>query len=918
MKLEFLLRVVTAGIVCLSLTSQAYGDETAPKQKPNIVFIMADDLGPGWVDFDGSNKQINTPNLQQLAENGMVFTRAYAAASVCSPTRAACITGMSPAQIGLTTHIPGKAGRRHSPAKGGPVDAPSINALPLNLPSYARELKKLGYATGFMGKWHLAGEGSVDTKDGIVDGQYHPEHFGFDSNIAGCAYGQPESWFDPFRNGTIADQTKGEYLTDRLGNEAAEFINANKDQPFHLSLWFYSVHKPIKAPKELVQRNGGNAYLAMLECMDNAVGKVLDTLDAAGVRDNTLVVFYSDNGGDKATSWLAEKKGSLLEGGLRVPMVVNWPGVIAAGSQTDEPVTSMDFFPTFVQAAGGSTEKISQLEGTDLMPLLQGEPQLDRDYLFWHYPHNRKGVKYNMGSVVLSRDWKLYQGLGVVPDALFNLDSDSMEKHNVLSQNPEVAKRLRGQLNQWLTKVNAKMPRSSDEKDVSVADKSKSPKSKPNFIILLTDDQGYQDLGCYGSPNIKTPRIDAMASQGIRFTDFYAQPVCGPSRKAILTGCYPLRTATSSLKERETPHPRLGSSEITIAEILQAQGYATAAYGKWDMDGRFKFASNKLLATHQGFDYYFGAPDDGMKKFLENDKRIKPLPPEIRTQRYTDKAISFIKENKHKPFFAYVAYHMPHVELAASKEFKGKSAGGLYGDVVEELDHNVGRVLDVLVEEGLDKNTYVLFASDNGPWYLGNDPRHVKMYGGKQQADDQGGSAIPLRGDKTTNWDGAFRVPSIMWAPGRIPSGQVSAEIATTLDIMPTFAKLAGAAVPTDRVIDGHDIGDLIHGVSGVKSPTKAFYFYIRESLRAVRAGKWKLHVPHKPDEFWQRFYRDGDYMKITEPVLYDLESDVGETTNVADAHPEVVATLMQHIEFARKDIGDGDRIGENARFESK
>ena len=227
---------------------------------------------------------------------------------------------------------------------------------------------------------------------------------------------------------------------------------------------------------------------------------------------------------------------------------------------------------------------------------------------------------------------------------------------------------------------------------------------KPNFIILLTDDQGYQDLGCYGSPNIKTPRIDAMASQGIRFTDFYAQPVCGPSRKSILTGCYPLRTATSSLKERSTPHPRLESSEITIAEILQAQGYATAAYGKWDMDGRFKFASNKLLATHQGFDYYFGAPDDGMKKFLENDKRIKPLPPEIRTQRYTDKAISFIKENKHKPFFAYVAYHMPHVELAASKEFKGKSAGGLYGDVVEELDHNVGRVLDVLVEEGLDKN----------------------------------------------------------------------------------------------------------------------------------------------------------------------------------------------------------------------
>ena len=475
---EFFLSIVATGIVFLGLTSQAYGDDTAPKQKPNIVFIMADDLGSGWVDFDGSSDRINTPNLQRIAEGGMVFSRAYAAASVCSPTRAACITGMSPAQIGLTTHVPGKAGRRHAPVKGGPVDAPSISELPLNLPSYARELKKQGYATSFLGKWHLAGEGSVATKDGIVDSQYHPEHFGFDSNLGGCAYGQPKSWFDPYKNGTISDETKGEYLTDRLGDEAATFIKANKDQPFHLSLWLYSVHKPIKAPKKIVKRNGGNAYLAMLECMDNAVGSVLDALDDAGVRDNTLVVFYSDNGGDKPTDWLAEKKGSLLEGGLRVPMAVSWPGVITPGSQTAEPVTSMDFFPTFVHAAGGSTKEIPQLEGTDLLPLFQGKKQLDRDYLYWHYPHNRKGVKYNMGSVVLSRDWKLYQGLGVVPDALFNLENDSMERDNVLSENPKVAKRLRGQLNQWLKNVNAKMPSPSPTRDVPSANNSGAGKSK--------------------------------------------------------------------------------------------------------------------------------------------------------------------------------------------------------------------------------------------------------------------------------------------------------------------------------------------------------------------------------------------------------------------------------------------------------
>ena len=438
---------------------------------------------------------------------------------------------------------------------------------------------------------------------------------------------------------------------------------------------------------------------------------------------------------------------------------------------------------------------------------------------------------------------------------------------------------------------------------------------KPNFIILLTDDQGYQDLGCYGSPDIKTPRIDAMARQGIRFTDFYAQAVCGPSRKAILTGCYPLRTATSSLEERKTPHPRLEASEVTIAEILKEQGYVTAAYGKWDIDGRFKFKDKKLLATHQGFDYYFGAPDDGPKKFLENNNRIKAIAPALRTRVYTDKTIDFIKENKGNPFFAYVAYHMPHVELAASKKFKGKSEGGLYGDVIEELDHNVGRVLDVLVEEGLDQNTYVVFASDNGPWYLGNSSRHTKKYGGKAEAEAHGGSADPLRGDKTTHWDGSFRVPGIVWAPGRIPAGQVSREIATTLDFLPTFTKLAGGSLPAGRVIDGHDIRDLLHGVPDAKSPTTAFYFYLRENLRAVRVGKWKLHIPHQPDPFWERFYRDGDHIAITDPLLYDLEKDVGETTSVADDHPEIVSKLMKQIEFARQDIGDGDRAGKNARF---
>ena len=454
MKCKFAVSVVLSLIL--------YGNIWA-ESKPNIVFIMADDLGPGWVDFDGSSPKINTPNLERLAESGMVFTKAYAAATVCSPTRAACITGMSPAQIGLTTHIPGIAGRERPAPKGGPRDAETLKHLPLDLPSYARELKKQGYATGFLGKWHLAGEGSVRTEDGIVNSDWHPEHYGFDRNIGGCSYGQPRPWFDPYRNGTIKDRKKGEYLTDRLGDEAVSFILANKDKPFHLSLWFYSVHTPIKAPKDLVKKNSGNAYLAMLESMDNAVGKVLDTLEATGTLDNTMLVFYSDNGGHKPTEWLADKKGSLLEGGLRVPMAVSWPGVIKGGTMCDTPVTSMDFFPTFVHAARGSTEDIPQMEGLDLKPLFKGASKLDRDALYWHYPHNRPDVKYYMGSTILQGEWKFYEGHGTIQDALFNLKDDPMETTNLMVQNPELAERLRGKLNRWLEKVSAKMPKDAGD-----------------------------------------------------------------------------------------------------------------------------------------------------------------------------------------------------------------------------------------------------------------------------------------------------------------------------------------------------------------------------------------------------------------------------------------------------------------------
>ncbi|MEM7395818.1 MAG: sulfatase-like hydrolase/transferase, partial [Verrucomicrobiota bacterium] len=319
--------------------------------------------------------------------------------------------------------------------------------------------------------------GSVRTTNGVVNSAWHPEHYGFDTNIGGCALGQPKSWFDPYRNEMIKNRKQGEYLTDRLGDEAASFIQVNKDKSFHLSFWPYTVHTPIKAPRELVEKNGGSAYRAMLESMDNAVGKVLDALEAIGTRDRTMVVFYSDNGGHIPTKWLADKKASLLEGGLRVPMVVSWPDVIKGGTTCDIPVNSMDFFPTFVHAAGGTTVDMTRLEGLDLKPVFEGRDQLDRDALFWHYPHNRMEVSYYMGSTILQGDWKFFQGYSVVKDALFNLKNDPMEKQNVLESHPERAERLRGKLTDWLSQVSAQMPRKGAR--VSTESSEKPKKKRP-------------------------------------------------------------------------------------------------------------------------------------------------------------------------------------------------------------------------------------------------------------------------------------------------------------------------------------------------------------------------------------------------------------------------------------------------------
>jgi arylsulfatase A-like enzyme len=425
----------------------------------------------------------------------------------------------------------------------------------------------------------------------------------------------------------------------------------------------------------------------------------------------------------------------------------------------------------------------------------------------------------------------------------------------------------------------------------------------PNVVIVLTDDQGYGDLGCYGAKDFATPHLDRMAREGVRFTDFYvAQAVCSASRTALLTGCYPNRIGILGALGPSSKHG-ISDQERTIAEVLKPRGYATAIYGKWHLGHRPKF-----LPTRHGFDDYFGLPYSNdmwpnhptAKNFpdlplMESERTIATNPDQTQlTTWYTERAVKFIEKNRDRPFFLYVAHNMPHVPLHVSDKFKGKSKQGLYGDVIMEIDWSVGEILAALKKHGLDEQTLVIFTSDNGPWL---------SYG------NHAGSAGPLREGKGTTWDGGTREPCLMRWPGKIPAGSVCREPAMTIDLLPTIAKLARAELPK-HPIDGLDVWPLISGQAGAKNPHEGYYFYWGRELQGVRSGKWKLHLPHKYQTLTEKpGGKDGkpaSYAQAETPLaLYDLESDPSEKSNVAEQHVDVVKRLQELAEKMRVELGD-------------
>lgn len=443
------------------------------QRKPNVVLILVDDLG--WTDAAcyGSG-YYETPHIDRLARQGMRFTNGYAACAVCSPTRAAVLTGRYPARVGITDWIRARfQGGKIPEDKEYPTEYVGGKNKPVLCPpnplwmkheevTMAEMLKKAGYTTCHIGKWHLGPDA------------WYPETQGFDYNIGGCDYGQPPSYFDPYDNKrldnipTLKPRDKGEYLTDRLGDEAVRFMKKHKDQPFFLYMANYAVHTPIQAKESYIEKyknkpkteNHDNAkYAGMVESVDDCVGKIMNTLDELDLADDTLIIFTGDNGGlepvtDNAP--LRAGKGHPYEGGIREPLIVRWPGKVEAGRVSDEPVTSVDFFPTICQAAGVGLPANRAIDGETMMPLLTQSGGMKRDAIYWHFPHYRGNI--DPYSIIREGDWKLLKKYGKGTFELYNLKEDISETNDLAKQKPDKVKALNKKLERWLKETGAKVP----------------------------------------------------------------------------------------------------------------------------------------------------------------------------------------------------------------------------------------------------------------------------------------------------------------------------------------------------------------------------------------------------------------------------------------------------------------------------
>ncbi len=910
-----------------AMTSAFANDKPA---RPNIVFILADDLG--WADTTlyGHTSFYKTPHIEALAKRGMTFDHAYTASPLCSPTRSSILTGMNPARTGLTTpncHLPQVILKASTGEKGPPnkksIGPNSVSRLDTKHFTLAEAMKEAGYATGHFDKWHLGKE------------PYSPLEHGFDVDVPHWAGPGPAgSFVAPWKFPDFDADTPNQHIEDRMAKEAVAFIEQHKDEPFFLNYWMFSVHAPFDAKPDLIEKyrksvdpkdpQRSPTYAAMVESMDDAVGTLMNTLDRLKIADNTIVIFFSDNGGNMyntvddttptSNAPLRGGKASMFEGGVRVPLIVSWPGIVTPASRNASHIHSDDFYPTLLDMLNLKAQPDQIFDGVSFLPALKGNAH-ERGPSFTYFPHDPPVPDWIPPSVsVHEGDWKLIRIFhggenGAHRWKLFNLAEDIGEAKNLADTEPERLKQLDTLIEDFLdnTKAARPVPNPSFKPALYIpgeeglgkirtpsaatkpAPKATAPKAnaaspkqkatttkQPNVIVIFTDDHGYSDLSCQGVyDDVKTPHIDALATGGVRMTDGYSTaPQCVPSRGGILSGQYQNRFGLESNPEfqDQTVMQRFGDLS-TVAERMQSAGYATGMAGKWHL------GPDRNIAEH-GFDKTF-VKNSNAPGFWNMDLDGKDLKPTEQTgggyhlDLIADFACAFIDRHKDQPFYFYLAPRAPHVPLDAPphylKRFPGKMPERRRQALamLSAVDDGVGRIMETLRKNQLEENTLIFLIGDNGaPLKI----HKLDAPGGGPGWD--GSLNDPMNGEKGMLAEGGIRTPFVAYWKGTIPGGQIYRHPVISIDT--TASAIALAGLPDDPQLDGVNLLPYLTGAKSGAPHETLYWRWLDQS--AIRQGDWK-------------FLRGSN-----REYLFNLKDDVGETNNLITQHAEKAKALKSEL----------------------
>lgn len=927
------------------------------KKRPNVLVILTDDQSPFDLKVYDPKSALQTPTIDRLAAEGMVFDGAYHMGSfrgaVCTPSRHMIMTGRT------VWHLPNVLRGRHCPDN----IKQNVLAAVFNRAGYktmrtckkgnsyraaneqftvVRDATKRGGTAESGSAWHgqqvlsyLSDREANEEKDPFLI------YFGF-SHPHDKRDGTPDLLA---KYGAVNHKEKAT-LPPSNSKQPKLPINYLPQHPFHHGhpnlRDEVSVSGVWKNRDQQTIRNELGRQFACSENIDMQISRVLQKLDAMEELDNTYIVYTSDHGMAIGRHGLQGKQ-NLYEHTWRVPLIIKGPG-IEAGKRKLGNAYLLDLLPTLCDLTGIEIPK--SVEGLSLKPVLKGTAATVRDTLYGVYSGGTKpGIRSVKKGVWKLIKYDVMQG-AVQKTQLFNLKDNPdelLEQHHVadtieltantpkaqqvnLAGDPKHAEKLAEMEALLLSEMRRlddphrlwNQPDDGLTPSPAKSRKKNQKKEKPNVIVIFTDDQGYNDLGCFGSKTIKTPYLDRLAKEGRRFTNFHVPcSVCSPSRAALLTGCYPKRIGM----HRHVLFPRsdhgLHPQEHTIADQLRSVGYATACIGKWHL-GRHP----ETLPRQNGFDSYYGIPysndmnhpdnkakvrPDSDEGWINQDKQVKlwntplianeeiielPVNQRTITRRYTDKAIEFVTANKDKPFFLYLPHSMPHIPLFVPEDVHDPDPKNAYKCVIEHIDAEVGRLVQSVRDLGLAKKTYIVFTSDNGPWI-----------GFKHH----GGSALPLRSGKGTTFEGGQRVPCIMWAPDRIPAGTTSSEFASTLDLLPTIASLADSKLPKALRIDGHDLTKTITGDAASKR-NEMIYYSPHGQLEGLRQKNWKLLVKKPRVKKKKNVEQAGDAIDSPKIFLFDLAEDVSEKNNLAEAKPDKVQSLQKRM------IELDEEITKNAR----